>query len=653
MHKTVAARCLPVLFFLYFNLSNALAGTFPVFGSESFERGTGSPVIISRTFSAPTTRTQYQLQIEVNQVSSAIIKINNEPILEPADFNQTVSSFYKVVALSQINKLSVELRGKPGGSLSISIVGVDNTPPTIHYALNPSPNENMWHNRDVTVSFLCADDFSGINFCSPPVVVDTEQANNMATGTAADFAGNTASITSTINIDKSEPVISFNTPQYTNQSPLAVEGSISEANDISSTRINNALVTVNNSQFSATVHLTEGSNYIEVTATDIAGNTGSLTKHVVLDTIPPLIPNEALISLSDIVNGDTVITGSNQSVESNVLVSVTNNSTNDTNTAQSQIDGRFTLLIAANPGDILTLIATDSATNQSDALNLQIPSGSGLPIQIDYPQQDDILNSHSVSVSGTFSAPAGAGITVNGQPAFIIGDQFFANNVYLDPGENTIVARVVSIEGNDGQSELTVTRDDTNQPSAFVVAKHDTGYGPLITEFYIVPRDGITPNRIYVDYNNDGNFEETQWYSKNNPIKHQFSNGVHTVSFRVVDTNYNYNHLSHQVIALDLIQLDSLLVDTFSTMKQHLIAGDISGALAYFAPYRRDEFLTLFSNLGSNLTNTAADFGTLKLDSVRGQTAQYILLKSIQGTTIGSPVIFTRNTDGVWRIDDM
>ena len=52
------------------------------------------------------------------------------------------------------------------------------------------------------VTFTCADAVSGIKVCPPPMQVPTEGPNQVVTGTAIDTAGNQASASVTLNIDK-------------------------------------------------------------------------------------------------------------------------------------------------------------------------------------------------------------------------------------------------------------------------------------------------------------------------------------------------------------------------------------------------------------------------------------------------------------------
>ena len=106
-----------------------------------------------------------------------------------------------------------------GNSSSVSTtVNFDATKPTISGSAAPPANEAGWNNSDVTVTFTCFDETSGINSCvadgSAPmadqITLSTEGAGQSASGTATDNADNTNSATvGDINIDKTAPVITF------------------------------------------------------------------------------------------------------------------------------------------------------------------------------------------------------------------------------------------------------------------------------------------------------------------------------------------------------------------------------------------------------------------------------------------------------------
>lgn len=90
------------------------------------------------------------------------------------------------------------------------MIQVDNTVPSITGVRTPAPNPNGWNNKNVTVTFTCADNLSGLAPGSPPAptVVSTQGAGQTVSGTCVDLAGNSAtSMVGGINIDTTAPVI--------------------------------------------------------------------------------------------------------------------------------------------------------------------------------------------------------------------------------------------------------------------------------------------------------------------------------------------------------------------------------------------------------------------------------------------------------------
>jgi hypothetical protein len=95
-----------------------------------------------------------------------------------------------------------------GGTTSRSVtIKRDVAPPTIAASRTPAPNTAGWNASDVTVTFTCDDDLSGIAQCPAPSVLH-EGAAQSATGTTRDNAGNTASASvNDVNVDKTDPVL--------------------------------------------------------------------------------------------------------------------------------------------------------------------------------------------------------------------------------------------------------------------------------------------------------------------------------------------------------------------------------------------------------------------------------------------------------------
>jgi hypothetical protein len=101
-----------------------------------------------------------------------------------------------------------------GGGLSDSDSAtysiIDTTDPIIAFVSRTPANANGWNNGDVTVNWSCSDTGSGVVNASVSQTVSAEGANQSATGTCQDNAGNTAIDTQTgINIDLTDPLVSL------------------------------------------------------------------------------------------------------------------------------------------------------------------------------------------------------------------------------------------------------------------------------------------------------------------------------------------------------------------------------------------------------------------------------------------------------------
>ena len=86
------------------------------------------------------------------------------------------------------------------------VVRIDRTAPGITHTQAPAPNGRGWNNSDVTVTFTCTDDASGVAVCTDPVTRG-EGAAQKVVGTARDVAGNTATDETTVNVDESRPTV--------------------------------------------------------------------------------------------------------------------------------------------------------------------------------------------------------------------------------------------------------------------------------------------------------------------------------------------------------------------------------------------------------------------------------------------------------------
>jgi hypothetical protein len=132
----------------------------------------------------------------------------------------SVPAFLDALAPDSAHSYYITAVGKPGESAPSNqiTVQVDQTPPQITFSLNSQPNSSGWHNGPVTVSFLGTDAKVGIASCTPPVTLTGDGAGQAIMGSAMNYAGESASVTVSVNIDQTPPTLG--TPVWsTNPTP--------------------------------------------------------------------------------------------------------------------------------------------------------------------------------------------------------------------------------------------------------------------------------------------------------------------------------------------------------------------------------------------------------------------------------------------------
>jgi hypothetical protein len=198
---------------------------------------------------------------------------NPEVVVPRSSATLTLSS----ESIYSISFHAVDNSGNIEASHSLT-VQIDLTPPNISSSQVPPPNAAGWNNSNVTVSFSCSDALSGVAACNSPILISTEGANQTITGTATDLAGNNATTSRTINLDKTPPVLTmpvFAASYLLNSSYTFNFGATDALSGVATMQ-----ATFNGSPITSgtTVTLTHlATNTFTLMATDVAGNTSTQT----------------------------------------------------------------------------------------------------------------------------------------------------------------------------------------------------------------------------------------------------------------------------------------------------------------------------------------------------------------------------------------
>ncbi|MHA1086447.1 Ig-like domain-containing protein [Enterobacter ludwigii] len=438
---------------------------------------------------------------------------------------------------------------------------------------------------------------------------------------AQDSAGNSASVTHSISVDTTAPVIGVNTLSGDDvlnaaeaQQPLTVHGSTSaEAGQT-------VTVTLGGKTYSATVAndgtwtldvpaadlaaLNEGALTLTASVNDKAGNSGQTAHALTVDTVAPTV-TIGTVADDDIVNNAEQLSGQTISgtttAEQGQTVTV---SFNDHNyQASVGADGSWSVFVPGHDflglsdgNYTLTATVNDKAGNPGSATHDVTLNGDVPTITIHTFAQDDIVSAaeHGIPlvVSGTTDAPAGQTVTItlngktytttvqaDGSWNYTVGSADVT--ALADGGSYVIHAQVSNTIGNTASDDHTVTVDLTAPSMGISIdaLQNDTGLSAsdfITNDSQIMVNGSLTAqlgNNEKAQISVDGGASwidlvvtGTTWrYTDGRTL----TDGTYQYQVRVIDNAGNVGATDSQNVVVDLtapaattITVDSVSQDT-------------------------------------------------------------------------------------------
>lgn len=446
---------------ILFLCAAAHAGNFAVFGPRDYNRGAGQPQTVRETFAIRHASVPYRLRLvnggaagTLGKVTSAVVKVNGVEIFGPNDFKQNApATLERPLTVSETNELSVELRGKPGEGMTLTVLGEDNEPPVITATVTPPPNAHGWNEDTVSVTFQCTDALTEVTSCSAPVTA-MDEGQHTISGSSTDLGGNTSTTSVSVKIDKTGALIAITAPAADSAvaaSEIEISGTVTDAlSGLDSVLCNTQPATLSGSSFACRMTLADGPNPIVVRATDKAGNGSGSGITVRSDTTAPRITVESPSS----------------GVQTNVAeLEITGTVEDDDEVAELRIgatpvpvtNGRFSGSAALAKGtNAIFVTATDRVGNSSTS-TLQATRFALPAIDITSPADLTTVRDTAITVSG--SVTDASSVTVNGVAASIVGETFTAAGIPLAQGRTVVTATATADDGSVASASVFVYRD--------------------------------------------------------------------------------------------------------------------------------------------------------------------------------------------------
>lgn len=343
--------------------------------------------------------------------------------------------------------------------------------------------------------------------------VTLQEGTNAVTVQAADLSGNAATVKAAIILDTTPPEAEILQPAnnyLTRQKFVRVEGTVSEANNVT-VKINTLPAVISGGNFIAeNVPLSEGENTLTATVNDAVGNQSQTSVKVFLDTIPPAAV--IIETPEQCVNLDRInVKGSAEAGSTVVIAGGASAVTVPANPADSAQPGAFSgqVFLNLNQMNNLQITAQDKAGNSGEARALKITHDNILPqIIITSPKDASILPASTLLVAGVVSDASGiASLSVNNNP--VTPSQSGAFEYLLDLGgqgnhQITVVGYDTAQNKATGVVNVTVKTEsqDTSAPVVFITAPLDKAVinqSQLPLSGTILDASSISETKVFID----------------------------------------------------------------------------------------------------------------------------------------------------------
>lgn len=490
--------------------------------------------------------------------------------------------------------------------------------------------------------------------CVPPQ--ELPEGQTLLSAKVSDRAGNASEPASvSFVLDVTPPAflgLAPATDHFTNQADLTLTGRLSEPAAIT---INGADVPVDAGfAFRYQAALQEGANNFALSATDRAGNRGTQSHRINLDTLPPAAADASAIAVGSPSGGAVAVTGRSGSVEAGSLVTIINTVTGQRISVMAGADGSFAASIQAEAGQRLTIAVNDRAGNQSEPLAVQV--AGAFKLTVSQPIDAAVVTEPTILVSGTVEGTARVGVTVNGAIASIgpgPGGARFAAVVSLELGDNMLTVTATRPDGGTAARTVTVTR--AASPSPFEVSMNGSEVlAPFAAQLSISGNSAPRISNLEIDFDGNGSWDYQKSYPPSVPVSYTYLNpGSYTARVRI-STDY-YQTYEHRlpIVVLDRAQLDQSLRAIWSDLWANLNAGNSAAALNNLSFDSRELYGQIFEQLKSRMPGIASDMSDVQPVGLSPDLADYVVLNHRDGKARVFFVNFIRGADGLWRIDSL
>ena len=294
---------------------------------------------------------------------------------------------------------------------------------------------------------------------------------------------------------------------------------------------------------------------------------------------------------------------------------------------------------------IYTITATGAGGTTTDSVI--ITTSLQLALTIISPLNNANIARPDVMVQGTITNSSGfeTGVTVNGIVAIVNGDQFFANHVPLQEGENTIIAIATDTAENTNTTSISVNAI----PEDYIKITADMESGVPFLETTLRVEGSFAFTESLLTYTGPGlvEFLDSSADEYNVGIT---TEGFYDFTAEVTDSQGITYTDKVTLLVLSEAELDALLTGKWEGMREALIQSNIDGAVRSFDNFSKDAYKEVFNTLSSRLPEIAQELGDIQFIRMLNNSAEYDIRTIRNGNEYSFYLLFVKNDEGLWKI---
>lgn len=281
------------------------------------------------------------------------------------------------------------------------------------------------------------------------------------------------------------------------------------------------------------------------------------------------------------------------------------------------------------------------------------PPPGGLAVRIESPRDKARLRWNSSDVSGTLAGPEFVSVVVNGETALTgtapSGQRiFFVDDLRLGSGRNTITASAVSAEGATATHSVRV--DATAAPlPARLQAEPIAGSAPLTVSFRLRTAEGSTVTSAGIDFDGNGTFDGT--IPPGGEISHTYTTpALYRPRIESASSGATFVD-SVGVLVTNDAEIIATVQVVWTEFRNALRAQDLERALSQVESSARDSAELLLGEIIGRAIDPDRIYGDIAPTTVYPGMAEFEMIRTDpDGETISYPILFVRDSDGIWRI---